>query len=77
LTTTLLPLKVHARRFENLYFGRAASAVHASITDHQQILVALQARDPDQAAEATQQHWERSLQALHAQQDGYSEEKEV
>jgi DNA-binding GntR family transcriptional regulator len=77
VTRSLLPLKLHARRFENLYFGSAAATVHASATDHQQILVALQTGDPDGAAEATRLHWQRSLRALHDRYEKSAEEKRV
>jgi DNA-binding GntR family transcriptional regulator len=71
LTSALLPLKVHARRFENLYFGGPSATVRSSVTDHEQILAALRARDPGRAAEATRRHWERSLQALRRQSNAH------
>ncbi|HYI13971.1 MAG TPA: GntR family transcriptional regulator, partial [Thermomicrobiales bacterium] len=60
LTVPLSALRAHNRRYENVYFAGFPQLARLSADDHEQIVVAIRAQDPDAAAASMRHHIERA-----------------
>ncbi|QKG84244.1 GntR family transcriptional regulator [Kroppenstedtia pulmonis] len=64
LSTSISMLHMHAHRIEIIYFQQKGMPANQSIKEHEQLITALEQRNPHQAAEAMRHNWLRPMQVI-------------